>query len=88
MTQTKTPEAPKMHRSGHCGLRNPPSIHSQCRGVYSGYPCRCDCHTNPGLEDLVVAELRRALRDYSDLSYQAFLHRLAQAVISIVRDES
>jgi hypothetical protein len=88
MTKTKAPAAPQTHRSGHCGLRNPPVIHAQCRGLYSGYPCRCECHTTPGLEDTVVAELRRALRDDTDLPYQVFLHQLARNVIAIVRDTS
>jgi hypothetical protein len=86
MSTPKAPEAPKMHRSGHCGLRNPPSIHSQCLGVYSGYPCRCECHTAPDVEHLVVAEIRRHLADHNEQNYQAFLHQLARAVIAIVRD--
>lgn len=38
------PAPPKPWRSGHCGLDNPPEIHSQCRGSYDGRPCKCVCH--------------------------------------------
>jgi hypothetical protein len=86
MTKTKAPAAPQTHRSGHCGLRNPPSIHSQCLGIYSGYPCCCDCHVASGVEHLVVAEIRRHLAEVNEENYQTFLRQLARAVISIVQD--
>jgi hypothetical protein len=99
MTQTKTPEAPKMHRSGHCGLRNPPAIHAQCRGLYSGYPCHCECHTTPEpaqarlpaltLEDAVAAELDWQIEamDLQDCTYDQFLQATARAVIGIVQND-
>jgi hypothetical protein len=93
------PKAPKTIRSGHCGLRNPPDVHRQCLGVYSGYPCHCECHTTPepaearppamSLEDAVAAELDRQIEamDLQDRTYEQFLQTTARAVIAIVGND-
>lgn len=40
-----TNRQPRPWYSGHCGIRNPPTIHRQCTDHYGNLPCACTCHT-------------------------------------------